>query len=135
MQPEKEESVKSKILQWCVFLSSVVLIVACASPNTEPTMRPILENPQQTISDTPQNSQPPPPTHTEIPAAKPADHPADVIFYNGVVLTMDEEWSSAQALAINKNEIVSVGGEEEVRALVGSSTRMINLEGRTLMPG
>ncbi|HSG44751.1 MAG TPA: amidohydrolase family protein, partial [Anaerolineales bacterium] len=63
------------------------------------------------------------------------EHAADVIFHGGVVLTMDESLSVAQALAIKGDKIIAVGSDSDVFAFAGVETEMIALEGQTLMPG
>lgn len=60
---------------------------------------------------------------------------ADIIFHNGVILTMDDARPSATALSIQGEKIVSVGDEATILAEAGPSTTMIDLSGRTLMPG
>ncbi|MDH3944277.1 MAG: amidohydrolase family protein [Anaerolineae bacterium] len=61
--------------------------------------------------------------------------PADVIFYNGTVITMESGQPQAQAVAITRDTILAVGTDEQITALAGENTPMIDLEGRTLMPG
>ena len=58
-----------------------------------------------------------------------------MIFFNGVILTMDEGLSQAQAIAIRDGKIVAVGPNEEILALRESDTKIIDLKGLTLMPG
>jgi len=66
---------------------------------------------------------------------KQVDGNADVIFRGGTILTMDDVNPRAEALAIRGERILAVGKLEEVNALSGRSTRVVELEGRTLMPG
>jgi predicted amidohydrolase YtcJ len=63
------------------------------------------------------------------------DETADTIFYNGTILTMVDALPRAGALAVKGQMIVSVGSEEEVLQQAGDNTIMVDLEGRTLMPG
>ncbi len=60
---------------------------------------------------------------------------ADTIFTGGKILTMDATKPNADALAVRGGKIVAVGAQEEVDALISNSTRVIDLDGRTLMPG
>jgi hypothetical protein len=60
--------------------------------------------------------------------------PADVIFVNGAVYTMDINRSWATAVAIRDDKIVYVGFGDGVDALKGLDTRVVNLEGKMLMP-
>lgn len=61
--------------------------------------------------------------------------PADVIFYNGNTITMNDQQPQAQAIAIAGERIVAVGANEEVLTHQGSATQLIDLEGKTVMPG
>ena len=61
--------------------------------------------------------------------------PADVIFFNGRVLTMERARPRAQALAIRGDTIVGVGSNERIRSFRGPDTIAVNLRGRTLLPG
>lgn len=59
----------------------------------------------------------------------------DTVFVNGKVLTVDEDFSVAAAVAVSGNQISAVGTNAEIRALVGAATRVVDLGGRTLIPG
>jgi predicted amidohydrolase YtcJ len=59
----------------------------------------------------------------------------DTIFHNGKILTVDANNSIAQAVGILGNKFVSVGSKDEVLATAGPETRMIDLEGKTVIPG
>lgn len=63
------------------------------------------------------------------------DTTADLILTNGHVLTMDPSQPAAEAVAIRDGRIVFVGSGKEATALRGTSTRTIDLAGRTLLPG
>lgn len=64
-----------------------------------------------------------------------ANAPADVIFRRGTVLTMNAETPRAEAIAIRGKRILAVGTAEHVDKFRGSTTRTIDLDGRTFMPG
>lgn len=64
-----------------------------------------------------------------------AQNTADTIFLNGKVLTVDADFSVVEAVAVSGNTIAAVGTNEEIRALAEPSTRVIDLEGKTLIPG
>ena len=57
------------------------------------------------------------------------------VFAGGTVLTVDAEFSEAQAIAIRGNKILAVGSEAEVRAAAGDNATVVDLAGRTLLPG
>ena len=60
---------------------------------------------------------------------------ADLVFVNGHVVTVDADNSIAQALAVHGNVIMAVGDNAAINALVGPSTRIVDLAGATLLPG
>lgn len=59
----------------------------------------------------------------------------DLIFTNGPVITMDKHLPVAEALAVAGDRIVSVGDRSMVGRLASSSTRIVDLHGRALLPG
>ena len=61
--------------------------------------------------------------------------PADTLLVNGKILTVDRAFSTREALAIRDGRIVALGGNLEIRRLAGPQTRVIDLEGRTAIPG
>ena len=61
--------------------------------------------------------------------------PVDLILYNGKVATQDDRRSIAQAAAAHGGKFVAVGSDREVLALRGDQTKVINLNGRTAIPG
>lgn len=61
--------------------------------------------------------------------------PADTVLHHGQIITVDAQDSIAQALAISDGNIVMVGSDAEVAALIGPKTRVIDLKGRTATPG
>ncbi|MGE5525020.1 MAG: amidohydrolase [Rhodospirillaceae bacterium] len=60
---------------------------------------------------------------------------ADVVLVNGKVVTVDDRFTIAHALAIKGERIVAVGANAEVRKLAGASTRTLDLAGKTVIPG
>ena len=60
---------------------------------------------------------------------------ADIVFLNGEVITADSTNSVVEAVAVKKNRIIGVGTNSEVRALIGEETNVIDLQGRSLLPG
>jgi predicted amidohydrolase YtcJ len=61
--------------------------------------------------------------------------PADAVFRRGRVLTMDPARPVADGLAMADGRIVAVGANDALEAWVGRSTRVIDLDGRTVVPG
>lgn len=68
-------------------------------------------------------------------ATAPVDGPADVIFKGGPVLTMNKDAPRAEAIAVRAGTIIAVGRLDDVQAFSGANTRLVDLNGRTLMPG
>ncbi len=60
---------------------------------------------------------------------------ADTILVNGKIVTVDDRFTIAPALAIHRGRIVKVGTTAEIEALKGPSTQTIDLRGRTVIPG
>ena len=60
---------------------------------------------------------------------------ADTVLINGKVLTVDREFSTREAIAIRDGRIVAVGTTADVRKLAGAQTRIIDLQGKTVIPG
>jgi predicted amidohydrolase YtcJ len=59
----------------------------------------------------------------------------DTILFNGKIFTRNVHQPYAQALAIKADRIAAVGGSSEIKQLANHSTRMIDLGGRTVIPG
>jgi predicted amidohydrolase YtcJ len=61
--------------------------------------------------------------------------PVDVILTGGKVITVDERFTIAQAIAVRGERIVAVGTDQQIGALAGPATRRIDLAGRAVVPG
>jgi predicted amidohydrolase YtcJ len=59
----------------------------------------------------------------------------EIVLTNGKVVTVDERFSIAQAVAIADGRITAVGTSKEIEALGRRTTRRIDLQGRTVIPG
>ncbi len=59
----------------------------------------------------------------------------DIILNNGKIITVDARFSIAQAVAVRGEQIIAVGTNEEIAALAGPATTMIDLKGRSMIPG
>jgi predicted amidohydrolase YtcJ len=60
---------------------------------------------------------------------------ADTILINGKIITVDKNNSIVEALAILDNKFVAVGDTYDIKNLVGPRTEILNLKGKTVMPG
>ena len=70
---------------------------------------------------------------TNAPTIVPS--PADTVFTNGKVVTVDARASIAQAFAVKDGKFMHVGSTSETMAYAGPATRVIDLKGRTVIPG
>ena len=57
------------------------------------------------------------------------------VFTGANILTVDDRFSLAEALAIRGNKILAVGSESEVLTAAGKNAKIVNLNGRTVLPG
>jgi predicted amidohydrolase YtcJ len=60
---------------------------------------------------------------------------ADLVLKNGNVYTVNSNRSKAEAIAVKADRIVFVGSNVEAQRYVGSSTRVVDLMGKTVVPG
>jgi predicted amidohydrolase YtcJ len=66
-------------------------------------------------------------------SAQPAS--PDLVLTNGKIITVDDRFTIAQAVAIKGERLIAVGTNQEIRKLAGAGTRRIDLRGRTVIPG
>jgi hypothetical protein len=60
---------------------------------------------------------------------------ADLVLRNGNIVTVDDDNPSAQAIAVRDGHIVAVGSDADIEGYVGAGTEVIDLEGKTAIPG
>ncbi len=61
--------------------------------------------------------------------------PATLVLRGGKVMTMDADRRVASAVAVYGNRIVAVGSDAEMAGYIGAGTKVVELNGRTLLPG
>lgn len=66
--------------------------------------------------------------------AKPSES-ATLVLHNGTIATVDETAPEVQALAVKGDRILALGSDAEIKAYIGDSTEVIDLQGRFAMPG
>ena len=59
----------------------------------------------------------------------------NIIAYNGKILTVDDAFTIASAIAVRDGKFLAVGTNERIRAMEGPQTRMIDLKGKSVVPG
>jgi predicted amidohydrolase YtcJ len=70
-----------------------------------------------------------------IPASQAAQPVADSIYSGGSVVTVNEFQPEVRAVAVRDGKIVAVGYRDEVMKLKSAKTRMVDLAGKTMLPG
>lgn len=61
--------------------------------------------------------------------------PADTVYLNGKIVTVDQRFSIAQAVAVKDGKFIDVGSSDAMRQHVTATTRVVDLQGRTVIPG
>jgi len=57
------------------------------------------------------------------------------LFHGGTILTVDKSFSEVEAVAIQENKIIATGDYESINDEYGSRSELIDLKGRTMLPG
>ncbi|MER5193983.1 amidohydrolase [Streptomyces sp. NPDC002755] len=63
------------------------------------------------------------------------DSAPSLVLTGGQVLTVDADFTVTEGVAVRGRDIVAVGSDAEMRALAGPGTRLVELDGRTVLPG
>lgn len=69
------------------------------------------------------------------PSARSAEESAALVVLNGNVLTVDGQFSTAEAVAIRDGRFVFVGRNDGARKLIGKTTRVLDAHGKSVLPG
>ena len=59
----------------------------------------------------------------------------DIVLLGGKIATVDAQSSVREALAIEGGKVLAIGTTAEIRKLAGPATRVVDLDGRTVIPG
>jgi predicted amidohydrolase YtcJ len=70
-----------------------------------------------------------------IPGLRAQQARPDLILSNGKIITVDERFTIAQAVAIRGDRVVAVGTNQDMARLAGANTRRIDLRGKAVIPG
>jgi predicted amidohydrolase YtcJ len=60
---------------------------------------------------------------------------ADLVIINAKVITVDRDFSIKQAVAVKDGKIVAVGGNDDIKPFIASDTKVLDLNGKPLLPG
>ncbi|MGB5827030.1 MAG: amidohydrolase [Pseudomonas mandelii] len=60
---------------------------------------------------------------------------ADLVLFNGKIFTADRAQPKVQALAVQDGKVLQVGSDAQIKALIASGTKVVDLGGKALMPG
>jgi len=69
------------------------------------------------------------------PSTREAPIIADAVYFNGKIITVDDDNPKATAVAIKDGRIIYVGDVRGSKPLTAESTRQVDLQGRTMVPG
>ncbi|MFG0332926.1 MAG: amidohydrolase [Maioricimonas sp. JB049] len=64
-----------------------------------------------------------------------AAEPADLVLRSGKIVTVNAAFDIATAMAIHQGRIVAIGSDEQMNALIGGKTDVVDLEGKMVLPG
>src|SRR5256885_16411575 len=67
--------------------------------------------------------------------APPADAAPELVVHHAKIVTVDPAFSVAQAMSVEGGRILAVGTDEQILAMRGPETHVIDLEGKTVLPG
>jgi predicted amidohydrolase YtcJ len=59
----------------------------------------------------------------------------DLVIINGKIITVDKDFSIARAVAVRGDKIMATGDNDKIRAMAGRRTKVLDLEGKTMLPG
>jgi len=71
----------------------------------------------------------------QVTSSASPDSQADLVLINGKIITVDSRDSIAQAIAVKGDRILKVGSDSQVKELISTKTRVIDLKGKTVTPG
>lgn len=61
--------------------------------------------------------------------------PAEVIYFNGTVLTMETDFPEVEAVAVANDIIIGAGSLVAMKQWANENTKMVDLQGKTMLPG
>lgn len=128
---ERRSPEPRQALRWPTWAVVLALVAAGCAQGTGPatTTEPATTAPAIIVTPTTTAA---PASTTTTPGAATS---ADIVFYNGTMITIDDAVPTASAILIRGDRIAAVGSDDEVLALAEPGAQRIDLGGRTMMPG
>jgi len=68
-------------------------------------------------------------------ACGPTHETADIVFKNGTVYTVDNDNTTAEAVAVKDGMIIAIGSSSDISKYEGDGTEVVDLDGKTMTPG
>lgn len=109
-----------RVFRFAGMMAASLLLIACEPANEAPTQEVELATPEAPVV-----------THEQLPPSE----QATLVLRGGKVISVDPEIGEAQAIAVRGHEIAAVGSDAEIEAHIGPETQIIELNGRTVIPG
>ncbi|MBN6188872.1 amidohydrolase [Aneurinibacillus sp. BA2021] len=72
---------------------------------------------------------------SSVSLAADSQEKADSVYVNGVIYTVDSNFSKASAMAIKGQKLLYVGSQDVAKKYIGPNTKVIDLQGKTVIPG
>jgi len=116
-----------------LLLLLALTVTACNTPQTAADNPLPTSPPEPTQNSTPAGTNTTTPTSTRAPTVPTGS--ADIILHNGTIITVEKSQPVAEAIAIRGELILAVGTNQEILALRGPDTTVIDLQGRAVLPG
>ena len=70
-----------------------------------------------------------------LPSGQSKTEPADIVFKNGNIYTVNDHQPHAEAIAVKAGKIIFVGSNKDAKAYEAKGTRVVDLHGNTVVPG
>jgi hypothetical protein len=116
--------IKASVIGACAAIAAAIGFIQFRRGQKQPS---VISTATPSSFETPATS--PPVTTSESPNV------ADLVLTNGKIITVDQQDSVVEAVAISGGKIIKVGTNDEVKALIGQNTQIIDLKGKTATPG
>jgi predicted amidohydrolase YtcJ len=113
------------------FIILILFIAACTSVQTQITPQPFetTDTPPLTLIETPLQAEQTPVLELNPPLGN------QIVFHNGTILTMQDSQPQARAILIQGDKIADVGSDAQILAQAIPGAVIIDLQGRTMVPG